>query len=63
MTLPSAPRNLRQAFAAVIVLGGVFAVAPREGVFAVAPREAAEEVELRSVVCAPEVGLLVRNPA
>ena len=45
MTLPSAPRILRQAFVAVIVLGGVFTVAPREGVFAVSPEGAAEEVE------------------
>jgi len=44
VTLPSAPRILRQAFAAAIVLGGMGAVAPREGVFAVAPRDEAEEV-------------------
>ena len=72
MTLPSAPRILRHAFAALIVLGGVFAMAPREEVFAVAPREevfavasreAAEEtapVELRSerlrVVVSPARG-------
>ncbi len=72
MTLPSAPRILRHAFAALIVLRGVFAmapreevfaVAPREEVFAVAPREAAEEtapVELRSerfrVVVSPARG-------
>ena len=54
MTLPSAPRILRQAFAAVIVLGGVGAVTPRVAAEEVAP------VELRSerfsVVVSPTRG-------
>lgn len=58
MTLPSAPRILRHAFAAVIVLGGGCSVAPRVAAEEVAPIELRSE-RLRVVISPARGGSLL----